>query len=56
MLNTFNTYFAGIGPKLAEEIGPSDLAFDSFLYTSNPNLLTFSRISEIDKAIIEQWC
>ena len=46
--NGFNTFFAGIGPKLAEEIGPSDRPFDSFLFERNPNLFTFSRISETD--------
>ena len=46
--NGFNTFFAGIGPKLAEETGTSDIAFDSFLYERNPNSFTFSKISEID--------
>ena len=44
----FNTFFAGIGPKLAEEIGPSDRPFDSFLFERNQNLFTFSSISETD--------
>ena len=46
--NGFNTFFAGIGPKLAEEIGPSDTSFDSFLLERNQNLFSFSRISEMD--------
>ena len=46
--NGFNTFFAGIGPKLAEDIGPSDTGFENFLYERNPNSFSFSRISEID--------
>ena len=46
--NGFNAFFAGIGPKLAEEIDPSDVMFENFLSESNPNDFKFSRISEID--------
>ena len=46
--NGFNTFFAGIGPKLASEIGMSDVSFERFLTKDNPNLFEFSRISEID--------
>ena len=31
IVNGFNGFFAGIGPKLAAEIGPSDVSFDSYL-------------------------
>ena len=48
ILNGFNTFFAGIGPKLASEIGMSDVSFERFLTKDNPNLFEFSRISEID--------
>ena len=46
--NGFNTFFAGIGPKLASEIEVSDINFESFLLNANPNSFEFSRISEID--------
>ena len=46
--NGFNTFFAGIGPKLASEIEISDINFESFLLNENPNSFEFSRISEID--------
>ena len=46
--NEFNTFFAGVGPKLADEIGQSDIAFETFLSKRNENSLRFSRISEID--------
>ena len=29
--NEFNKFFAGVGPKLAEEIGHSDITFETFL-------------------------
>ena len=46
--NGFNTFFAGIGPKLASEIDHSDTNFDVFLNGRNPNSFNFSRISEMD--------
>ena len=46
--NGFNTFFTGIGPKLASEIGESNISFDTFLSEENPNSFEFSRISEID--------
>ena len=46
--NGFNTFFAGIGPKLASEIGTSDISFETFLANENPNPFKFSRISEMD--------
>ena len=46
--NGFNTFFAGIGPKLASEIETSDTNFDIFLNSRNPNDFRFSRISEMD--------
>ena len=46
--NGFNTFFAGIGPKLASEIQPSDINYETFLSDRNPNSFQFSRISEID--------
>ena len=45
--NGFNTFFAGIGPKLASEIETSDKNFDIFLDNRNPNTFEFSRISEM---------
>ena len=46
--NGFNTFFTGIGPKLAADIETSDINFDSFLAESNPVSFKFARISEID--------
>ena len=46
--NGFNTFFTGIGPKLASEIGESNISFESFLSDENPASFQFSRISEID--------
>ena len=46
--NGFNTFFSGIGPKLASEIDNSDKDFKSFLPDENPVSFEFSRISEID--------
>ena len=46
--NGFNTFFAGIGTKLASDIGTSDINFESFLADMNPVSFKFSRISEID--------
>ena len=46
--NGFNNFFAGIGPKLASEIEPSDISFDSFMPEINPVSFVFSKISEID--------
>ena len=43
-----NTFFAGVGPKLADKIGHSDVSFESFLFDRNENTFKFSRISEID--------
>ena len=47
-MNGFNGFFAGIGPKLAAEIGPSDVSFESYLTGNNTSSFEFSRISEID--------
>ena len=46
--NGFNTFFAGIGPKLASEIEPSDINFETFLTNRNPSSFQFFRISEMD--------
>ena len=46
--NGFNDFFAGIGPKLASEVGNSTSNFKSFLPDMNPVSFVFSRISEID--------
>ena len=46
--NGFNTFFAGIGPKLASQIGSSETNFETFLNNKNPSSFQFSRISEID--------
>ena len=46
--NGFNNFFAGIGPKLASDIGNSPDDFQSFLPDNNPVSFKFSRISEID--------
>ena len=46
--NGFNTFFTGIGPKLASEIENSDVNFESFLPDNNPVSFKFSRISEIE--------
>ena len=46
--NGFNNFFAGIGPKLASDIEPSDINFESFLGNPNPTSFEFSKISEID--------
>ena len=46
--NGFNTFFSGIGPKLASEIDNSDIDFKSFLPEENPVSFEFSRVSEID--------
>ena len=48
IVNGFNGFFAGIGPKLAAEIGPSDVSFESYLTGNNTSSFEFSRISEID--------
>ena len=32
--NGFNTFFAGIGPKLASEILPSEISFETFCFKS----------------------
>ena len=47
-MNGFNGFFAGIGPKLADEIWPSDVSFDSYLTGNINSSFEFSRISEID--------
>ena len=46
--NGFNDFFSQIGPKLASEIGISNVSFETFLPMSNPVNFEFSRISEID--------
>ena len=46
--NGFNRFFAGIGPKLASEIEPSDINFETFLTNRNPSSFQFFRISEMD--------
>ena len=46
--NGFNSFFAGIGPKLASEIGNSNIDYKTFLPDNNPVSFEFSRISEID--------
>ena len=46
--NGFNTFFSQVGPKLASEIEPSDVSYDSFLLDENPVNFSFSRISETD--------
>ena len=46
--NEFNTFFASVGPKLAGEIGQSDIAFETFLSERNENCFRFSRISETE--------
>ena len=46
--NGFNNFFSQVGPKLASEIGLSDVSFDSFLSESNPVNFEFHRISETD--------
>ena len=46
--NGFNNFFAGIGPKLASDIGNSSDNFQSFLPNNNPVSFKSSRISEID--------
>ena len=46
--NGFNDFFSQVGPKLASEIGISDISFETFLSESNPVNFDFSRISETD--------
>ena len=46
--NGFNTFFTGIGPKLAADIETSNKTFESFLEESNPVSFKFGRISEVD--------
>ena len=46
--NGFNDFFSQVGPKLASEIGESDVSFESFLLDSNPVTFEFFRISETD--------
>ena len=46
--NGFNNFFSQVGPKLASEIGISDISFENFLSDENPVNFEFSRISEID--------
>ena len=46
--NGFNNFFSQVGPKLASEIGLSDVSFESFLSENNPVSFEFSRISEVD--------
>ena len=48
IVNGFNGFFTGIGPKLAAEIGPSDVSFESYLKSNKTSSFEFSRISEID--------
>ena len=48
IVNGFNGFFAGIGPKLAAEIGPTDVSFDSYLKGDKTSSFEFSRISEVD--------
>ena len=48
IVNGFNGFFAGIGPKLAAEIVPSEVRFESYLVGNNTSSFEFSRISEID--------
>ena len=43
-----NDFFTGIGPKLAEDIGPSNISFKRFLAGDCQNNFQFSRVSEID--------
>jgi hypothetical protein len=46
--NGFNDFFSQVGPKLASEIGHSDVSYDSFLLDENRAIFYFSRISETD--------
>ena len=46
--NGFNEFFSQVGPKLASDIGQSDVSFDSFLSDSNPIDFEFHKISETD--------
>ena len=46
--NGFNDFFSQVGPKLASEIGISNVSFETFLKESNPVNFEFSRISETD--------
>ena len=46
--NGFNNFFSQIGPKLASEIGVSNVSFETFLSEKSLNDFKFSRISEID--------
>ena len=46
--NGFNEFFSQVGPKLASDIGLSDVSFESFLSESNPVNFEFCRISETD--------
>ena len=46
--NGFNTFFSGIGPKLASEIDSSDRDYKRFLPDENPVDFEFSKVSEID--------
>ena len=44
--NGFNTFFSGIGPKLASDIDNSDINFKSYLSDRNPDSFEFARVSE----------
>jgi hypothetical protein len=46
--NGFHDFFSQVGPKLASEIGQSDVSYDSFLLDENPVIFNFSRMSETD--------
>lgn len=41
-------FFSQVGPKLASEIGISNVSFETFLKESNPVNFEFSRISETE--------
>ena len=43
----FNDFFAGIGPQLAEEIGPTNTSYESYLKSCDTTF-KFSSVSETD--------
>ena len=43
MANGFNTFFTGVGPKLASEVDDTDLDFKNFLPEENPTLFVLFR-------------
>ena len=47
--NGFNSFFTGIGPKLAADIEASNIGFESFLTERNSASFKFARISLLNR-------